>query len=118
MEPVEVDGPSRPPRVNHAETVLPPGSSAGGAAAACSRLEVDGAVVGDLEHFEGAAQADEHGAAQREVEDLVVGEVRAQAREQLVVDVAMVGGEPFGVLDREALAVGVARLRRYSSRWW
>ena len=32
----------------------------------------------------------------------------AQAREQLVVDVAVIGGEPFGVLDREPLAIGVA----------
>ena len=74
-------------------------------------LEVDRAVVGDLEHFEGAAEAHEHRAAEGEVEDLVVGELRAQTREQLVVDGAVVGGEAFGVLDREPLPVGVARPR-------
>ena len=63
-----------------------------------------------LEHLERAAETDEHRAAQREVEDLVVGELRAQAREQLVVDVAVIGREPLRVLDREPLPIGVAGL--------
>src|SRR5207237_4164838 len=54
-------------------------------------LDVERAIVVDAEDLERAAESEEHRAAQREVEDLVVGEYGPQAAEQLVVDRAMVG---------------------------
>ena len=52
-------------------------------------------------------RADAHG----EVEDLGVGVRRAQAREELVVEVEVVEREPFGVLDGQPFALGVAGVR-------
>ena len=70
----EVDRPIVHQRVNHAKNCTHGGRSAPRERVS---LQVDGAVVGYLEHFERSAQTDEHGAAKREIEDLVVGELRA-----------------------------------------
>jgi hypothetical protein len=56
------------------------------------------------------SQAEEDGNAQREVEDLLVGEQRAQSPEERVTDRRMVVGEPLGILDRETLPRRVARV--------
>ncbi|MDQ1467113.1 MAG: hypothetical protein QOH10_1528, partial [Actinomycetota bacterium] len=74
------------------------------------RLEIDLRALADPEHFEGAAETEVHREAQGEVEDLVVGEPRAQPREQVVVDPVMIGDESLGVLDGQSLTLGVTRI--------
>ncbi len=65
----------------------------------------------DPEHRERTAEAEPDRQAQREVEDLLVGEVRVQAVEEVVVDGEVVDGEALGVLDGQPLTVGVSRPR-------
>src|SRR3954451_10429127 len=60
-----------------------------------------------LQHRERATEAQPDREAQREVEDLVVGELLAESCEELVVEALVVDGEALGVLDGEALSLGV-----------
>src|SRR5438067_7224939 len=77
-------------------------------AGACSDgSDVEVCVLGDLQHFECAAESQVDGQAQGEVQDLVVGEVLAQPAEQFVVDRTMIDGELLCVLDGQALSIGV-----------
>ena len=64
-------------------------------------------MLRDLQDFERATEPEEHRQTEREVEDLVVGEVAAEPGEELVVDGVVVESEPFGVLDRQTLAFRV-----------
>src|SRR5215203_2058765 len=64
-----------------------------------------------LQHREHAAEAEPDRQAEREIEDLVVGELRVQTLVELVVETLVVDGEALGILDRHPLAVGVARPR-------
>src|SRR5712692_4242706 len=69
-----------------------------------------GALV-DPEDLQRTAEAEVDGQAQREVENLGVAELAAQPPEQLLVDRTMVDDEALGVLDGEALPLGVAAIR-------
>src|SRR3954447_14958037 len=77
---------------------------------AMARLQVGhhaGALL-HLQHREHPAESEPDRQAQRQVEDLVVGELRVQTLVELVVETLVVDREPLGVLDRHALALGVA----------
>src|SRR4029077_13505649 len=63
----------------------------------------------DTEHGHHPAETEEGGAADREVEDLVVAELGPQPGEEVVVDAAVDGREALGVLDGELLAARVER---------
>src|SRR3984893_12644382 len=69
---------------------------------------VDRAGLVDAEHGECPPQAEKNGYAQREVEDLRVGEQPAQAPEERVVHGRWVLGEAFGELDRKTLPRRIA----------
>ena len=71
------------------------------------RSDVEIRVLGDLQHFERSTESQVDGQAQREIQDLVVREVIAQPAEELVVDRAIVDRELLGVLDGQALSIGV-----------
>src|SRR3984957_570772 len=72
------------------------------------RSDVDRAGLVDTEHGQRPTQTQENGDAQREVEDLRVGEQPAQALEKPIVDGGRLVGEALGVLDGYALPRGVA----------
>ena len=58
-----------------------------------------------LQDGEHTTEPEPDGEAQRQVEDLVVGEVLAQALVELVVQTLVVDGEALGVFDRETKQV-------------
>src|SRR5579884_4046895 len=74
------------------------------------RSDVDRAGLVDAEHGQGAAETKENRNAQREVEDLCVGEQFAQAADERVLDRGMVSGKALGVLDGKSLPRRVARV--------
>src|SRR5690349_11227553 len=77
-------------------------------AGACSDgSDVEVCVLGDLQHFECAAESQVDGQAQGEIEDLVVCELITQPAEQLVVDRTMIHCELLCVLDGQTLSIGV-----------
>src|SRR5947208_15850743 len=59
---------------------------------------VERAALVDPEDLKRPAQAEIHRQAQGQVEDLGVGELTAQPREELIVDRTVVGDETLGVL--------------------
>ena len=71
------------------------------------RSDVEVRVLGDLQHFERSTESQVDGQAQREIQDLVVGEVIAQPAEEVVVDSTMIDSELLCVLDCQPLSIGV-----------
>src|SRR5450631_1965479 len=64
----------------------------------------------DPEDREDAPEPEERPAADREVEDLRIGERRAQPNEEVVVEPEVIERETLGELDRQPLPFGVAAL--------
>src|SRR5688572_9939251 len=94
-----------PPRmIRSCSAIGPPG---------LSRSSDDDALVRrlDANHGHGSAKTEEHPAADDQIGQLVLGEVRAQPGPELVVHRLVVEGEHLRELRRQALAVaeGIAR---------
>src|ERR1700730_1551997 len=70
--------------------------------------ELDRARLADTEDGQRSPQAEKHRDAQREIEDLLIGERLPQPLEERVVHRRVVIGEALRVLDGQALARGVA----------
>ena len=74
------------------------------------RSRGDAGLGFDPEHREDAPEPEERPAADREVEDLRVGERGAEPNEEVVVEPEVVEREPLRELDRQPFPFGVAAL--------